>query len=93
MSWYCYLEEKLNVPFKARCRSKREISPLCVREEVDVLGMASETECESEMFVQVRWHRAKIAVPLSQLKPLTADPETTRAITDWHYWVARGYQF
>lgn len=26
MGWYCYLEERLKVPFNARCKSKREIS-------------------------------------------------------------------
>ena len=55
MSWYCYLEERLEFPFKARCKSKREISPLRVAEEVDVVGMAPEEECASEMFVRLRW--------------------------------------
>ena len=31
MGWYYYLEERLKFPFKARCKSKREISPLRVR--------------------------------------------------------------
>jgi hypothetical protein len=26
MGWYYYLEERLNVPFNARCKSNREIS-------------------------------------------------------------------
>jgi predicted PolB exonuclease-like 3'-5' exonuclease len=26
MGWYYYLEERLKVPFNARCKSKREIS-------------------------------------------------------------------
>lgn len=93
MDWYCYLEERLKVPFNARCKSKREISPLRIGEEVDVLGMAPEEECESEMFVRRRWGGRRLAVPLSQLKPLAADPVTREAVNDWHYWVARGYQF
>jgi Calcium binding len=40
-----YLEERMTVPFKARCEFKRGISPLCARENVDVLGMAPEAEC------------------------------------------------
>ena len=68
MGWYYYLEERLKFPFKARCKTNREISPLRVGEEVEVLGMASETECDSEMFVRVRWCDRKLAVPLSQLK-------------------------
>ena len=93
MGWYYYLEERLRVPFKARCKSKREISPLRVGEDVDVLGMAPEEECESEMFVRVRWRGRSLAAPLSQLQPLAADPETKEAVADWHYWLARGYEF
>jgi len=70
MGWYYYLEERLKVPFKARCKAKRQISPLRVGEDVDVLGMAPEEECDSEIFVQVRWCGRGLAVPLSQLQPL-----------------------
>lgn len=93
MGWYCYLEERLKFSFKARCKSKREISPLRIREEVEVLGMAPEEECESEMLVRVRWHGRSLAVPLSQLEPLAADPETKEAVADWQYWLGRGYEF
>lgn len=93
MGWYYYLEERLKVPFKARCKSKREISPLRVGENVDVLGMAPEEECESEMFVRVQWRGRSLAVPLSQLQSLAADPETKEAVADWHYWLGRGYKF
>jgi hypothetical protein len=93
MGWYYYLEGRLKVPFKARCKSKREVSPLRLREEITVLGMAPEKECESEMFVRVRWHGRRLAVPLSQLEPLAADPGTKEAVADWHYWLQRGYEF
>jgi hypothetical protein len=93
MGWYYYLEEKLKFPFKARCKSKRAVSPLRIGEIVNVLGMAPEEERESEMFVRMRWRDGKLAVPLSQLEPLAADPETTEAVADWHYWLDRGYKF
>jgi hypothetical protein len=93
MGWYYYLEERLKFPFKGRCKSKREISPLCVGEEVEVVGMAPEDECGLEMFVRLRWRRAKVAVPLSQLEPLAARGKTTEAVADWHYWVGRAYEF
>ncbi len=67
MGWYYYLDGKMNVPFKARCRLARPISILKVNEEVEVLGMAPEEECESEMFVWVRRAGERIAVPLAQL--------------------------
>lgn len=93
LGWYYYLEERLKFPFKARCTSKRAVSPLYTGEEVTVLGMAPEEECESEMFVGIRWDGRRMAVPLSQLKPLTADPQTKEAVADWHYWVGRSYKF
>jgi hypothetical protein len=93
MGWYYYLEERLKFPFKARCRSKRETSPLHVGEEVEVVGMAAEKECESEVFVRLRWRGARLALPLSQLEPLAAKPKTKEAVADWQYWVVRGYEF
>ena len=93
MGWYYYLEERLKFPFKARCKSKRAVSPLRIGEEVSVLGMAPEEECESEVFVRVRWQSRSIAVPLSQLEPFAADPPTKEAVADWRYWVGRGYEF
>ena len=93
MGWYYYLEGRLKVPFKARCKSRRAVSPLQKREEVSVLGMAPEEECESEMFVRVRWRGRSLAVPLSQLEPLAGNRETKEAVADWHYWMGRGYEF
>lgn len=93
MGWYYYLEGRLKVPFKARCKSKRARSPLGLREEITVLGMAPEKECECEMFVRVHWRGRRLVVPLSQLEPLAGDPETKDGVADWHYWLARGYEF
>ncbi len=53
IGWYYYLDGKMKVPFKARCRFVRSISILKVKEEVKVLGMAPEEECEREMFVWI----------------------------------------
>ena len=33
MGWYYYLEERLKFPFKARCKSKRAVSPLRIDED------------------------------------------------------------
>lgn len=92
MGWYYYLKDRLQVPFKARCKSTRPISPLKIGDKVEVLGMAPEEECETEMFVWVRRSDERIAVPLMQLQPLTKDRGTQEAVGDWHYWVARGYE-
>ena len=94
MGWYYYLEESLQFPFTAICNAKRAISPLLVKDEVDVIGMAPEEECEKEMFVTVRWERDGLAVPLSQLTPIRhTATQTKQAIEDWHYWVNMGYKF
>jgi hypothetical protein len=93
MGWYYYLDDVLQFPFKARCVAARPISPLKEGERVQVTGMAPEDECLHEMFVEVVWKDKTLAVPLSQLKGIGVDHETQEVIEDWHYWVARGYEF
>ena len=93
MGWYYYLEEKLTFPFLAHCITKRAISPLRVKDEVEVIGMPGEDECQHEIFVTIRCERNGLAVPLSQLVVVSADSETTKAVEDWHYWVKMGYEF
>ena len=94
MGWYNHLEGQLQFPFTATCVAKRAISPLRLKDEVEVLGMPGEDECEREVFVTVRWEKEGLAVPLSQLKPLrSTDEPTKQAVEDWHYWVRMGYRF
>ena len=93
MGWYYYLENKISFPFLARCIVKRTISPLLVGDNVEVIGMAPEEECEHEVFVMIRRGKEGLAVPLSQLGVDYADDETKEAVEDWHYWVGRGYEF
>jgi hypothetical protein len=92
MGWYYYLDAKMKVPFRARCRFARPISILKINEEVEVLGMAPEEECGSEMFVWVGRAGGRIAVPLAQLRPLSKDQETREAVDDRLYWVDLGYE-
>ena len=93
LGWYYYLNEKLTLPFLAKCIVNRAISPLRVGDEVKVVGMPSEEECEHEIFATIRWERKGLAVPLSQLEAIHAEEQTREAVEDWHYWVNRGYQF
>jgi len=94
MGWYYYLDDTLQFPFLARCAFKRAISPLRVGDEVEVLGMAPEDECQHEMFVMIRWEKEGLGAPLSQLAVIHAEDEQTReAVEDWLYWVGRGYRF
>ena len=82
MGWYYSLEDQLHFPFVARCIAERSISPLRVGDEVDVVGMAPEEECEHEMFVLIRWERRTLAVPLAQLEGIAVDEQTRQAIED-----------
>jgi hypothetical protein len=92
MGWYYSLEDRLHCPFVARCTAERSISPLRVGDEVEVVGMAPEEECQHEMFVLIRWERRALAVPLAQLEGVAVDQRTRQAIEDWQYWVAQGYE-
>ena len=94
MGWYYYLEGHLQFPFTAICITKRAISPLLVKDEVEVIGMPSSDECQREMFVTIRWEKGGLAVPLSQLRPIEGtDAQTQETVGDWHYWSKAGYQF
>ncbi len=72
MGWYSSLEDRLHFPFVVRCIAQRSISPLRVGDEVEVVGMAPEEECQHEMFVLIVWERRPLAVMLAQ--PSAARP-------------------
>jgi Calcium binding len=94
MGWYCYLEDTLHFPFLTRCISERPISPLQAGDEVEVVGMGPQDECEKEMFVEIRLEQKRsLAVPLSQLEVVRGDEATKQAVADWDYWVGMGYEF
>jgi len=95
MGWFYYLQDNLQVPFTARCRIKRSISPLKVGDEVEVVGMAPAEDCEHDMLVSIHWKDLAFAVPLSQLEVAELeemDETTEQAVDDWVYWVDRGHQ-
>ena len=93
MGWYYYLQDKIAFPFQSRCIAEKRSSPLQRREAVEVTGMAPEEDSEHDMLVDVQWQGRPLAVPLSQLEGIDVDEATQEAIGDWHYWVARGYEF
>ena len=92
MGWYYYLADTMQFPFSARCIVHRATSPLEPGDEVEVVGMAPEEECQHEMFVLIQWKSHPLAVPLMQLEGIEVDEETQQAIEDWHYWVNQGYK-
>ena len=92
MGWYYSLEDQLHFPFVARCIAQRSISPLRVGDEVEVVGMAPEAECQHEMFVLICWEHRPLALPLAQLEGVAVEEQTRQAIEDWQYWVEQGYE-
>lgn len=93
LGWYYYLEENLGFPFKAKCVAPRAISPLNKGEEVEVIKMAPEDDCMTQMFVLVRFAGRKLGVPLEQLEAIDAGDATREAMEDWSYWRKMGYEF
>jgi hypothetical protein len=92
--WICYLEDKLEFPFRARCIAPRKASPLKSGEKVQIMGMLDEDWDEpSEIFVQARWQGRELGLPLAQLEGIEVSNHTAEAIADWHYWCARGFSF
>lgn len=90
--WYVYLQDTPSYPFQAEVIHKRRTSPLKVGQRVEVIGVGDQDDCSlSEMWVDIDWRGEPLSVPLEQLKPVDADEETTQAVDDWHYWLARGY--
>ena len=92
MGWYYYLEDRLNFPFPARWLTGSGND-----EEVRVEGMPSEDDCLEDMLVDVAYQEDGIedvfTLSLREIQPLTEDVATQEAIADWHYWLARGYEF
>lgn len=96
IGWYYYLENKITFPFNAKWNKKAKKTGLITEKEVKVLGMASEEDCENNIYVEV----AYIGEPddtfiakLSDIEALNLDPDTEEAIADWLYWVDMGYEF
>ncbi len=93
LGWYTHLESNLSFPFLGRCIAERLTSPLRIGDEVDVLGMAPEDECDHEMFVIMRWEQRELAVPLAQLAAIAGDEDTRQAVEDWAYCVGLGHDW
>ena len=100
LGWYYYLDNEISYASDtiiARCIRERAISPLEVGDEVEILHVAPEEECEREMFVMIRWGtpggKQGLGVPLSQLEVVYGNENVRQAVGDWHYWVDRGYEF
>ncbi len=93
MGWYYYLEDRINFPFKAKWLNRNKPEG----RDVMVIEMSPEDECSGDMFVEVIYREGDFedvfSARLSEIEPINSDSATEEAIGDWHYWIARGYQF
>ena len=58
--------------------------------------MSLEDDCLSDMLVEVAYQEDIediFTARLGDIHPLNGDKTTQEAIADWHYWLARGYEF
>ena len=44
-----------------------------MEDEIDVIGIAPEEECEHEMFILMRWEKDVLAIPLMQIEVIHGD--------------------
>lgn len=82
--WEYQLKEQIQFTVTENCICKRDISTLRVKDDVEVMGMDPEDECEHEMFVIIRWGKEGLAVPLSQLQNFNVDSEKVQEVEEWH---------
>ena len=96
MGWYCYLQDKITFPFLARWKKKTKKTGVIAEKEVEVLSMASEEDCESNMYVEVAYigeNDDTFTAKLSDIEAINPDPDTEEALADWQYWIDMNYGF
>jgi len=86
MSWYYYLEGQLSFPFHALCIKEMPQSPIQLNERVTVTGLPSLEACEHRMYINIKFKRRPLAIPLEQIEALDAPVNSYEAIEDWKYW-------
>ena len=89
MGWYYYLAENIDFPFEAKWLSGKKPEG----RNVKVLDMSSADDCQHDMLVEVEYQDDVFSARLSDIEPLQVGEESIQVITDWKYWVNRGYEF
>ena len=92
MGWYYYLVDSITFPFQARCILEIRRSPLRLNEVVKAVDLIS-SDNSHEILAEIEFMERTMGVPLFQLDPIDADEQTRQVVKDWHYWIARDYQF
>ena len=87
MSWYYYLEGRMSFPFHALCIKEMPQSPLSLNEKLTVTGLPSLEICDRRMFINIKFKRRSLAIPLEQIEAIDAPANLYEAIEDWKYWI------
>ena len=85
LGWYYYLQDKITFPFLATWQKKIKKTGQIKETEVEVIGMASEENCERDMYVEVALMEEKediFTARLSDIKANNPDPATAEALAD-----------
>ena len=96
MGWYYYLQDKITFPFLAKWKKKTKKIGAITEKEVEVLDMASEEDCESNMYVEVAYmgeNDDTFTAKLSDIEAINPDPDTEEALADWQYWIDMNHGF
>ena len=87
MSWYYYLEEKLSFPFHTVCVKEMAQSPISLNEKLIVTGLPDMDICGHAMFVNIKFKRRTLAIPMEQIGSAGLPLKASEAIEDWKYWI------
>jgi len=88
MSWYYYVSDELEFPFKAKIElKKRNGQKESIEVEVlDLSESSSDFEESFDLKVDVESNEYIIEIPLMNLKDVHGSKQTTEVIGIWKYW-------
>ena len=90
--WWQYVKTA-TFPFTATYTPLYGTEPFCGSSKVQVIGLASQDACASELIGKVIDGHHSVLVPLRLLQPHGDIGDSVTPVHDWLYWVGRGEAF
>ena len=91
MSWYYYVEDELEFPFRAKIVVRKDTGEKFLK-EIEVLELSSDENNFHRNFdlkVDIKFDDYIIEVPLSKLKEIKSSEKITEIIDAWNYWIKK----
>lgn len=91
MSWYYYVSDELEFPFKAKIEMKKRNGQTELI-EVEILDLSEDLSNFEESFdlkVDIELNEYIIEVPLMNLKDVQGSEQTIEVVEIWKYWKKR----